>query len=345
MKVAFDVSRMNKLSLNRGIGIHAKNLFRALKEFTDADVEWVEEKRGYDDFDLVHIPFFDFFTRSLPLSIGKPFIVTIHDLIPIMHIRHYPPGFKGMINWNYQKLAVKKASRIIAISESSKRDITSKLGFPSSRVDVVYIAPSGNFKKIENKVVLEHTRKKFNLPEKFVLYIGNVNWNKNIVNMTEAVINSGNNLVIVGNAFLDRGNINHPEKKSLKEWIEKFGNDKNITVVGSVEEEDLVCILNLADALVFVSFDEGFGLPIIEAQSCGVPVVTSKTGSMPEVAGGGALLADPQDVVSISSAISKITTDQGMRKQLIREGEENVKRFSWKEIASRTLKVYEKALG
>jgi hypothetical protein len=94
MKVAFDISRMNKLSLNRGIGIHAKNLFSALKEYTNVDIDLIDEKTRYDQYDLIHIPFFDLFTRSLPLKASKPLVVTVHDLIPIIYPTHYPARVK-----------------------------------------------------------------------------------------------------------------------------------------------------------------------------------------------------------------------------------------------------------
>lgn len=345
MKVAFDISQLNKLSLNRGIGIHAKNLYAALKQYTSVDVDLIEEKTGYDQYDLIHIPFFDLFTRSLPLKASKPLIVTVHDLIPIMYPAHYPPGLKGKFNWQIQKIALKQASGIIAISDAVKKDIVKILNYESSKIDVVYIAPSKGFRRIDNKSGLEETRKKLNLPEEFILYVGNVNWNKNILNMTEGVLNAGKKLVIIGGSFSDLTNLNHPEKKAFKKWIEKYGENNEITLLNSLKDDDLVKVMNLASSLIFVSFAEGFGLPIIEAQTCGLPVITSKGGATEEIAGNSALLVDPEDISEITAAVTKITMSPDLRKKLIKEGEANLKRFSWKEIALQTVKAYEKAIS
>lgn len=345
MKVAFDISRMNKLSLNRGIGIHARNLFSALKEYTQVDIDLIEEKTRYDQYDLIHIPFFDLFTRSLPLKASKPLVVTVHDLIPIIYPAHYPPGLKGRFNWQFQKLALKQSSGIIAISDAVKKEIVKTLHYNPSKIDVVYIAPSGSFKKINDTDELENTRRKLNLPGEFVLYVGNINWNKNILNMTEGVINAGKKLVIVGGAFSDLSNLNHPEKRTFKEWLGRYGENKDILLLNSLKNEDLVKVMNLAQALIFVSFTEGFGLPIIEAQACGLPVITSEGGATEEIAGNSALLVNPQDVREIAAAVKNITTDADLRKRLIKKGEENIKRFSWREIALQTAEVYEKAIS
>lgn len=345
MKVALDISRMHPLSRDRGIGVYAKNLFDSLKKYTDIDVELIKEKMDYSKFDLIHYPFFDLFKHTLPLGLKKPTVVTIHDLIPIMFSRHYPPGIRGRINWQVQKLALKKVKSIIAVSNTVKEDLVKLLKISEKDIFVVYSAPSEKFHPVRDKSVLEKTKVKYSLPDELILYVGNVNWNKNILNMTEAVLKANKNLVIIGSAFLDRTNLNHPEKRSFKLWLEKYGYDERIKVLDFTEIEDVVLIMNLAACLIFVSFYEGFGLPILEAQACGLPVITSKISATAEIAGRGAFLVDPDNVADIAEAIEEIFNDDSLSDKLIKVAGENLKRFSWEKTALETVKVYNNALS
>lgn len=335
---------MNKLSQTRGIGTYAQNLYESIKKYTNAEIEIVKEKRNLKNFDLVHFPFFDIYTNSLPLNSDIPRVVTIHDLIPIQFSKHYPSGIKGKINWQIQKHSLKKIDSIIAVSKTVKQDIVRLLKIQPEIVSVVYSAASEKFRIIQDKKTLGAIRKKYNLTGEFVLYIGNINWNKNILNMTEAVLKSGKELVIIGNAFLDKNNLDHPEKESFKSWLEKYSNEDKIKIIGFVETQEMVAIMNLANCLIFASYYEGFGLPILEAQSCGLPVITSKISATAEIAGEGAILIDPENTQEITRSIEKIFKEKEFKNRLIESGFNNVKRFSWKNTAIETLKVYEKSI-
>lgn len=343
MKVAIDISRMHNLSLNRGIGVYAKNLYSALKKYTDIEVELISVKSDLSRFDLIHQPFFDFFINSLKINFNKLLIITIHDLIPIMFPSHYPPGLGGKINWQLQKIALKRVKSVIAVSKTVREDIENFLKVDPKKISVVYSAPSEAFLKISQKSLLKETKDKYKLPDDFVLYIGNVNWNKNILNMTEAVINNDKNLVIIGSAFLDKNNLNHPEKKSLKLWLEKYGENDNIKILGFLNEDEVVKIMNLAKCLIFPSFYEGFGLPILEAQSCALPVLTSNMSATKEVAGEGAFLVDPGNIKYITEGINAIYSSEQLREKLITLGFNNLKRFSWQKTALKTAEVYKNA--
>lgn len=344
MRVAIDIIRMHNFSQTRGIGIYAKNLYASLKKYTNLDVQLIEEKKNLENFNLVHFPFFDFFSHTLSGNFKTPFLVTIHDLIPIMFSKKYPPGFKGRINWELQKIALKKASSVIAVSRSVKEDIVNILKFPADQISVVYSAPSESFKKITNGKLLGETKQKYNLPDRFVLYIGNVNWNKNILNTTESVLNAGKNLVIIGSAFLDKKNLNHPEKNSFKEWLQRYDGNEKIKVLDFVEEKEIVKIMNLAVCLIFVSYYEGFGLPILEAQASNLPVITSNISATKEIAGSGALLVNPISIIQITDAVRDIFESNNLREKLIKKGQENVEKFSWKKTAIETLKAYNDVL-
>ena len=342
MKIALDISKMHPLSKSRGIGVYAKNLYGAIKKYSDIDIELIEEGVNLQSFDVVHYPFFDLFRHTLPLGLKKPTVVTIHDLIPIQFSGHYPAGIKGKINWHLQKMALKNVNSIVAVSKTVKADIIRILGIPAEKISVVYSAPSEVFHPVKDKSVLEKIKIKYDLPDEFVLYVGNVNWNKNILNMTEGVLQANKNLVIIGSAFLDKTNLNHPEKRSFKSWIENYSDNPQIKTLGSLPEDEVVGVMNLADCLILVSEYEGFGLPILEAQACGIPIVTGDTSSMPEIAGKGAIevmAPYPHDIVSGL----KMVGQSDYRERLIKAGFKNLKRFSWEKTAKETIEVYKNA--
>jgi len=344
IRVGLEVSRMHKFSKTRGIGVYAQNLYNSIKESGDVEIQLIEGESDYKQFDLIHFPFFDLFRHTLPLRISKPLVITIPDLIPLQFPNHYPPGLKGRASLWLQKKALRNAKAIIGISKTVKRDIEKILKISPDKVFSTYLAPSKDYKKIIDQSLLLGVKKKYALPEEFVLYVGNVNWNKNILNMTEACMIAGKTLVIVGSSFLDKGNLNHPEKKSFKEFLEKYEGNKLIRILGFVEDEDLVKIMNLATVLLFVSLYEGFGLPVLEAQACGLSVITSKTSALGEIAKKGAILVTPESVEEITGAIKRIFSSKDFRKKLIEEGQENLKDFSWEKTAKETVEIYEKVL-
>lgn len=342
MKVAFCSSPLTSGHQHRGIGTYTKNLVKELKKQKDVQIQEFSDLSGVKDTDVVHFPFFDLFQHTLPLIKKWPMVITIHDVIPLLYPTAYPPGIKGSWNLILQKLALKNVSAVITVSEASKEDIIKYLGVPAEKIYPIGEAPAGHYRKINDSKSLKEVKGKYNLPDKFALYTGNVNWNKNLLNLTEGAIAAGIDLVLVGKSFEEKGNLDHPEMQSFKEFLNHYGKNPQVHILGFVENNDLVIITNLAQVVLLPSFAEGFGLPILEAQICGVPVITSNLSSMPEVAGFGALLIDPGSVESISGAIGKIIKDEKVRDQLIKEGLENVKRFSWEKAAKETVQVYEK---
>lgn len=341
MYVGIDVSNLHEFSKLRGIGVYAKNLYEAIRKYTNINVKLVEDSTN-EKFDLIHYPYFDFFASSLPLIKKYPTVVTIHDLIPLIFPKFYPPGIKGSINLFRQKVALKNVKAIISVSTSTKGDIEKILKINPGKIFTVYSAPAENFKKIENLTELKSIKKKYNLPNKFALFVGSVNWNKNLINLTQACIDAKIDLYLVGSGFNIQENLNHPELAPLKEFRKKYSDNKFVHVVNFVTGQKLVGLYNLASCLLIPSFYEGFGLPILEAQSCGTPVITSNNSSMPEIAGEGAILVNPENPDEISKAITKVTSDVNLKTSLIRKGFENVKKYSWEKTAKDTVKVYEK---
>lgn len=328
----------------RGIGFYTKNLLESLQQRSDVEVIEFDDVNKIRDVDLIHYPYFDLFYQTLPIVKKLPTVVTIHDVIPLVFPKYYPPGIKGKIGHCLQKFSLLNVRAIITDSQSSKHDIEKYLGINPVKIYPIYLAPDKNFKSVNNKKELNKISKKYSLPEFFSLFLGNVNWNKNLVNLTQACLDAGVDLVLIGKDFENKDDLDHPERKSYKEFLEKFANNPKIHILGFIPDKDLRIIFTLAQMLLYPSFHEGFGLPVLEAQACGIPVVTSNISSLPEVAGEGAIFVDPYDVKNIKDVILKLMIDQDLKTRLIQKGFDNVKKFSWDKTAAETVLVYQQVI-
>src|SRR3972149_1741456 len=265
MKVAIDTSPLISGHESRGIGAYTKNLVEEFKSGKwDFDFIFFDGKNYSADADLVHYPYFDLYFRTLPLRRDKVRIVTIHDVIPLVFPQHYPVGLKGRINFFFQKIALKNVDAVICDSKTSKEDIANKLPVPKSKIHVVYLAASSSFKKIDDQKFLNGISKKYKLPKKFALYVGDVNWHKNIGNMLKAIKISNVDLVMVGKALVDS---RLPESRKINDLTKKLKLDNQIVKIGFIEERDLTAIYNLAKVTLLPSYYEGFGLPVLESLS------------------------------------------------------------------------------
>lgn len=343
IKVGFDISPLSNGHSGRGVGFYTKSLLEALKHQSEIEIVEFKDIKKIPVVDLVHYPYFDLFNRSLDLKQPYPYLITIHDLTPILFPKYYPPGIKGQLNWQWQKWMARRANQIITISETSKKDIVSVMGINSRQVSVVYPAAGNAIKKSLSVTKVDKIRQKYNLPLEYLLYVGNVNWNKNILTICQSAIDTQKELVLVGKSFINDQsvNINHPELATYKQFLDKYANNPLIHILGYVDEADLGGIYQLAQIALFPSYYEGFGMPILEAQSYGIPVITAKTSSMPEVAGDAAILVDPYNQSELSQAINQLT-DQKLRQEYIKKGYQNIKRFSWEESAKQLINIYQR---
>jgi glycosyltransferase involved in cell wall biosynthesis len=189
-------------------------------------------------------------------------------------------------------------------------------------------------------------KKRYGLPDHFLLYVGDVTWNKNLPRLIDAAKNLKIPLVMIGKSLVsDDYDHNNPWNADLNKVNELVRGDENIIRLGFVSAEDLIAVYNLATVFALPSLYEGFGLPILEAMACGCPVVTSKEGSLEEVAGNAAFFVDAYDVESIAAGIKKVFGDENLQKELSEKGLEQVKKFSWKKTAEETINAYKGVLG
>ena len=343
IRVGIQTDLLNSSHASRGVGSYLKNLLYELKKNKQLEIKELNSLNDNQEVDIIHQPFFDLFYPTLKIRGKVPTVVTIHDITPLLFPMHYPPGIRGRIALWQQKQSLKKVSAVITVSQSSKRDIVKYFNINQDKVYVTYEAAAPHFNKITDKKRLNKTKSKYKLPDQYWIDVGEVNWNKNLLGIGQAATESGINMVFIGKGFITRDNLNHPELKSFKEFLNKYGDNKRFRFLGFVENNELVDLYNLATGLLYPSFYEGFGLPVLEAQACGTLVITSNNSSLPEVGGEGAIYVNPNSVESIVEGIIRVQ-GTGYRVQLIEQGLENVKRFSWKETAAQTCQVYKDVL-
>lgn len=348
MKIAIDISPLKTGHFLqhrvRGTGFYLENLNKSLKKYYPQNTYsfFTRGEKIPQSADVIHYPYFEPFFLTLPLFSKKKFLVTIHDLTPLVFPKYFPAGIKGKIKWNLQKVILKRARAIITDSNSSKKDIIRFVGINEEKVRVVYLAAGEEFKILKDNNILQKISKKYNLPQKFALYVGDVTWNKNIPSILEAVKNADVPLVIVGKTLADDNfDRNNPWNRDLLKAKDLLKNNKNIFVLGYISQEDLVSLYNLATVFVMPSLYEGFGLPILEAMNCGCPVVVSKEGSIPEIAGDAAEYVDAYKIDSIAEGIKKVFSDKTLQEKLSSRGILQSSKFSWKKTARETFRAYE----
>jgi glycosyltransferase involved in cell wall biosynthesis len=347
IKVAIDKGPLKGGDTFRGIGFHTRHLIEEFKSIKELNYELVDAKNiNPSGYDLVHYQKFNPFFLSMPFDKKIKSIITIHDLIPLVYPKQYPGGIKGKIIFQIQKMLVKQMDAIITISETSKKDICRFLGIAPEKVKVIYLSADKNFKRLEKSNWEGEIRKKYSLPEKFVLYVGDVNYNKNISTLAEAVKIAKIPLVIVGKQATEVNfDRKHVENRPFARFLDKYGKDKDIKRLGFVNDEDLIKIYNLATIYCQPSFYEGFGLPILEAMACGTPVIAAKNNCHVEIGADAILLADPKSSEDMAKKIKYLLENENERQELIKKGLSRVKEFSWEKMAKETFKVYKNVAG
>ncbi|HMQ30621.1 MAG TPA: glycosyltransferase family 1 protein [Chloroflexaceae bacterium] len=275
----------------------------------------------------------------LPLAGTVPGVVTIHDLAFI----RFPQTFRAY-NRVYldfaTRLSARRAARVLAVSENTKREVVEILGVPPERVVVTPNAVREHFRP-PAPAALAAFRVARGLPERFVLYVGTLEPRKNLPTLLEAYAEVARRhdaplLVGGGKGWLYDQVFRRLEELGLREQV-KF--------VGYIEEEELPLWYAAATVFVFPSLYEGFGMPPLEAMACGTPVVTSDSSSLPEVVGDAGLMAPPRDAAAFAAAIDRVLSDAELRHELRERGLARAKAFDWHVTAERTLAAYAAAAG
>lgn len=351
MKVAINTLPLKSAHKYRGIGYYTVNLLESLKQETSIEVSEFIQLTDVKDADIIHYPWFDLFFHTLPIKRPSPTIVTIHDVIPLVFPKNYPVGIKGKINFMLQKIALSSCRYIITDSNTSKQDIVKFLKIKNEKVAVIPLAADPEFRILNNDTKLLHIKRKYRLPDRFLLYVGDANWVKNLPFLIEGFREilstpgfSDLKLILIGGVFLKKvENIDHPELISLKlvnELIRKYGLDTNIVRPGQIEDGELVAFYNLATLYIQPSLYEGFGLPILQAFASGTPVVSSNKGSLPEIGGQAAVYFNPVDLRQFTVIVKELLEDTSLRSKLSKLGLQRSTQFTWKKVVQQTEAIY-----
>lgn len=228
---------------------------------------------------------------------------------------------------------------IITVSNYEREQILKTLPLPQEKIKVVYNGVSRRFKQIQNKSELVNIKEKYRLPKKFILFLGNTDPKKNLKGVLLAYsIFVENSETVIQLVIVDL------KQKYLSEVLKELnlpGLQEHIVLPGYIPNRDLSAVYNLSDLFLYPSLRESFGLPVLEAMACGVPVIASNTSSMPEVAGDAALLVDPKDALLLANDIGAMLSHNNLRQRMIRKGFRQAERFSWQNTAEQVLQIYE----
>jgi len=343
MKVAIDITPLDSGHQYRGIGVYTKNLVEALKNLQDGN-EYILTNNPNDELaDVVHYPFFDLFFLTLPITKNVPTVVTIHDVIPLKFPQHYPSGLRGKVKLWWQKQSLKGASAIITDSDVSKADIEKYLKMAENKIHRVYLAADENLTPMSRPEYIRYLMK-YDLDRPYLLYVGDINFNKNIPGLIGAYqyFSEQMDLVMVSKAMGG----DSEEAANIKQLINSLKLEEKVRLLTNVpfdEIDDMRALYSGATAYIQSSYYEGFGLPILEAMKCMTPVVTSEGGSLKEIAGNGAIMFDTYKDGSLVKAIKHVLNlSVEERNGLIKKGMTNARRYSWEKTAKNTVKVYER---
>lgn len=346
MKIAVDTSPLESGHRIRGVGSYVRNLKEGLekidKENSYLFYNSISELQN-TQFDINHIPYFDPFFIHLPVIKRSKIVVTVHDLTPLVFPDLFPVGIKGSVKWQINKRLLSRADAIVTDSDASKKDVHRLTGIPHEKIHTVYLSAGPQFKLLNlSQTMKQKLMDKYKLPDEFVLYVGDVTANKNLPRLIDAIKEINVTLVLVGKAVVSKEyDASNPWNHDLVVVQDNIKSDKRFIPLGFVDQEDLVSLYNMAQLCVLPSIYEGFGLPVLEAMQTGCPVVTTKSGSLPEVGGDAVYYVDPYDVQSIANGIGEVFFSNDLRTKLIKTGLKHAEKFTLDKSINNLVNVYQ----
>jgi glycosyltransferase involved in cell wall biosynthesis len=278
----------------------------------------------------------------LPPLFRSRSVVTIHDIIHVLYPQFLPSRVAHFYARVMIRRALDRADRIITVSYNSKRDLIDYFNVPSARIEVIYNGVSPLFRPDVAPEERRRVAARHGLPAPYLLFLGGEKPHKNVQNVLRAFAQARRKrgiphaLVLAGPMPGNRAR--------LDALISALDLTESVRETGIVDEDDLPGLFAGADAFLYPTLYEGFGLPVVEAMACGTPVLTSSTSALQEIAGGFAYMVDPMDVDAIAGGIVLLTTDEKVREDLRELGKKRALDFNWDKAAERTLEVYAAAL-
>jgi glycosyltransferase involved in cell wall biosynthesis len=282
--------------------------------------------------DILFVP-----AHVLPLYCPVPAVVTVHDLGYLHFPQAHRPFDRWYLNWSTRR-HTRLADHLLADSEATKNDLIDFYGARPDRIRVVYLGRDENLVRVNDPAAIAQTKAIYHLSGDYLLYLGTLHPRKNLVRLIDAfhrtiqtVPGAALTLVIAGR----QGWLYN----EIFERVRSLGLTGQVIFPGYIPDRDKPALLSGALAYVFPSLYEGFGLPVLEAMACGVPVLTSSTSCLPEVAGPAALLVNPYDTAAIAAGLKQLVTRPDLRCRLVEAGYRQIQRFSWSKAAKQVLEV------
>ena len=374
MLIGFDIRRIDAF----GVGTYIKNLVRAfarrgpgheyvlvgghraqsLLEDLPSNFRLEVSEKGYNSLDnhlrfqfllrqispeLFHVPH-----RVAPYFMPGPYVVTVHDLDKIIFPESFGSRLRAEVRFRMLRHGLSRAERVITVSRATQRDLTRLIGIPEDRIDVVPNAIDDQFLGSDTPEDCRRTLERYQVDYPFLLYVGNIQPQKNLPRLVEAfaVVQAELDqhprwrdlrLLIIGDYLTA-----HPD---LRRSVIRSRVQQKVRFLGFVPVDTLRIFYRSAAAFVFPSLYEGFGLPPLEAMAQGTPVVTSNVSSLPEVVGDAAVLVNPENIFEISRGIRQALLDDSLRDSLAERGRRQVARFSWDRAADRVLEIYREVIA
>jgi alpha-1,3-rhamnosyl/mannosyltransferase len=288
--------------------------------------------------DIYHSPYY-----LMPYRPGVPVVVTVYDLIPLLFPQLASARARLLFRWT-MALALRMASHVIVISEATRRDLLLFFRLSPKKVTTIPLAAAPNFRPPPPTEV-ERVRRKYALPNDYVLYLGINKPHKNLVRLVEAWGQIRDSQFAIRNLQLVIAGAWDSRYPESQQRAAALGLETAIRFLGPVAEDDLPALYGGAVLFVFPSECEGFGLPVLEAMACGTAVACANISSLPEVGGDAVLHFDPADVESIAQALCQALADPDLRAELRERGLRQAARFSWKRAAQKTLDLYRRTVS
>lgn len=289
----------------------------------------------HDGLDLFHG-----LSHELPhgLPAGLPAVVTMHDLA-VWRFPQYFPKWDRVLYQKKQRYACDRADRIIAVSQQTRQDLIDILGVHKEKINVVHQSCHPQFWQPVGDMERQRVRKKYGLPDRYVLCVGTVEERKNQCAVVRAIkaVDDDLHLIIVGKQ--------QRYSEAVKEEIARQGLSSKVRMLQGVDFADLPALYAEAVCSVYMSVFEGFGIPVLESMCCGTPVVCSNTSSLPEVGGEAALLADPSDADAIAEAIRRLSSDPDFRRQKSVMALAQAALFTKEKVIGDIMDVYSQIVG
>jgi len=316
---------------------HNRKVVSQLKYYSISEQIFLPQLLRREKVDLFHSPHF-----LLPLWRTCPRVVTIHDVIHLVYPQDLPSPVGRLYARGMVHAAARLSDHIITVSEFSKRDILRHYDIDAKNVHVIHSGIDDRLRRVENLNEIATVRRKYGIEREYILYTGIYKERKNHAGLLRAfakLVRAGDSSDLVIAGPLAEG------KAKLEQLGKDLGIADRVRLLGFVPDEEMPALYSGARVYACPSMYEGFGFTILEAMSCGTPVVCNPVTSLPEVAGDAALFADASSPDDFAAALHAALIDEGCRADLRQRGYANVKRFSWRRAAEETAHVYALALG